>query len=704
MNFSLFPVRSCRKLHHISRYKKMAETGTIIQHMLRRTATNGCIRFYLAVSGSGPHGVDGRGPQYKHEGCFGVAVTDPFQLYQSYVLQRLIDKDEQQLRVMKEFQKLYYRVIGYRPPEELQVRISLLLKQIEVKYAEIDAKQQGISFSSMSRLFQKDPVVTKNELVAYLTDEEELKNIVAPTGLLVNGEVGSGKSMLMDIFAASLPYESKMRWHYNNFILWVFNQIHEIQNNRNLLSHMNGNKKYTMQNEFILFEIAQKMIKKNTILILDEFMLPDIALANIIKILFTYYFKLGGVLVATSNKLPEELYSNQFHKGSFDKFVGILHSRCLTIDMKSQIDYRCKFFESSTTASNLVIKLNNNNHDTDWDNLIEQRVLKFSPNSKDNYHGSITLKLYGRDIKIEKTYLNHQVCHLDYEYICQGLFSSADYITIASVFPIVILDNVPIMTTKMKNEARRFISLLDAIYEAKCQFFMRCEVDIDYLFFPDVFHSNNKALMEKLNLDMSNDGINRLSVQDEEMFAKTSIAMDNPYRPNVSTYDVGRNSKFNEVFDKSKKVDFKDIKVFIGEDEKFAYKRAVLRIKEMVASDNWRSSNRWVPVDSSMRPWEQSQKENNPPTKLKSKSNETSPIDEAKINEMKRSLREQYPRDIVHGTDISLQQFSETISPKIQNSNHFWKMGSWNKENGKRLKDTIAKTWLRTSISNDKEI
>ena len=103
----------------------------------------------------------------------------------------------------------------------------------------------------------------------------------------------------MDIFAASLPHNSKMRWHYNNFILWVFNEMHKIRKERHFTTVMSNNKaerKMSMENEFVLFEIAQKMIDKNTVLMLDEFMLPDIAAANIIKILFTYYFKLGGVL------------------------------------------------------------------------------------------------------------------------------------------------------------------------------------------------------------------------------------------------------------------------------------------------------------------------------------------------------------------------------------------------------------------------
>lgn len=157
---------------------------------------------------------------------------------------------------MKEFQKLYHRVLDYTPPEELQIQLSLILRQIEVSQAKETNRDN--KFNPM-KLFQKDPEHKRKQLVRYMTDEEELQNFASPQGLLINGEVGCGKSMLMDIFAASLPHKSKMRWHYNNFILWVFSEMHNIQQQRQLQV---GLQKYTMENEFLLYEVAQKMVQK----------------------------------------------------------------------------------------------------------------------------------------------------------------------------------------------------------------------------------------------------------------------------------------------------------------------------------------------------------------------------------------------------------------------------------------------------------
>lgn len=339
----------------------------------------GLLRAYSTHT-SGPQGVEGRLPygfMSDTKRATEVAIADPFMLYQRYISLGFLEKDAAQLRIMKEFQKLYHRVMDYNPPQDMAIKAALLLRKLEIREAEEQRKVISLRKQPLYKLrlwFQKDINTQRREVVRFMSDEEELHNIASPQGLLVNGEVGCGKSMLMDIFANCLPHHSKMRWHYNNFMLWVFGEIHQIQKERMLIDAVNGKQKMTMENEFILFEIAQKMIAKSTIFMLDEFMLPDVASAQVVKILFTYYFKLGGVLVATSNKLPEELYSSEFNKSSFKSFVGILNSRCIAVDIKSEIDYRLKFAQASTKAKNLVVKAGNSNNIAEWNRLIEHSI------------------------------------------------------------------------------------------------------------------------------------------------------------------------------------------------------------------------------------------------------------------------------------------------------------------------------------------
>ncbi|WEJ94560.1 peroxisome-assembly ATPase [Yamadazyma tenuis] len=618
---------------------------------------------------------------------------------------------------MKEFQKLYHRVIDYRPPEDLQIKISLLLRKIELKHAQQimdDQAKQGrrlhhVRFGTLSRLFRRDPNAEKMSLIKIITDEEELSNFSSPQGLLINGEVGCGKSMLMDIFASSLPHQSKMRWHFNNFILWVYNEIHSIQNEKILTANLHGyHSRLSMENEFILFEIAQKMINKNTILMLDEFMLPDIASANIIKILFTYYFKLGGVLVATSNKLPEELYSNEFHKSKFKTFVNILNYRCTSVDMRSSKDYRVQLSAQNLSDCNATVVWNNPNHTAEWNRLIKSKVLQIPHQSPlmapeiaiaDSRLGGIpgSFKVYSRVTHLPVTF-SSRICYLDFDYICRGLYGSSDYITLASNYSTIVLTNVPILTTKMKNEARRFITLLDALYESKCQFYIKSEVPIDYTFFPDAQDSEAPEEIKQMVRDRND---NNLEVQDEEMFSKTSIATSSPYRPNVSTYDQNHTIEYRE----SQVSNYKDITAFTGEDEKFAYKRAVSRIKEMVGSTAWRQADRWVPIDDTMRPWEVT---SNPTTTrdIHLQPQQLSPEAEEQVDEQIRELLHNkgklissLPRDIAGDMRMPFRMFNRKLAPIFSNIQHFWSMGQWNRS--RKVKDEIARSWLNSTNMRD---
>ncbi|KAI5965497.1 hypothetical protein KGF57_000763 [Candida theae] len=672
-------------------------------------------RFSSTWATSGVQGVQGRIPSYKPPSINtsqSVSITDPYQIYQTYVTVGILERDEAQIRVMKEFQKLYHRVIDYVPPEDLSIKMSLLLRQIELKQAE-----QNTRSKSPLRFLKKDSGREKQSLVRFLTDEEALLNFPSPQGLLVNGDVGSGKSLLMDIFASSLPHASKMRWHYNNFMLYVYNEIHNIQQQR--LKTMDWKMhEFKMENEFILYEIAQKMIQRNTILMLDEFVLPDIASANIIKILFTFYFKLGGVLVATSNKLPEELYSAQFSKGKFKSFVGILNARCISIDINSGKDYRTHFANKSLEKSHLVVRKDNPEQEEEWDRLIKSKALSITEGSLDmdkplsSLGTPSSVTVYNRTTRIPLTFNNDSICYLDFAEICQGLTSSSDYISIASKYRTIVLDNVPIMTTRMKNEARRFITLLDAIYEAKCQFFMRSQVEVDYLFFPDALKIDDEKFTTYLKLHTGADTvIDRLEVQDEEMYAKTSIAMENPYRPNIASYDKEDTQHYNEPSKiNTTKSNFANIKVFTGDDEKFAFKRAVSRIKEMIGSDVWRSSERWVPIDVTMRPWEQQSRASSSTTMVNPRGSDVHGeeqkvkdlLEEKSMKEIRKEISDTLPRRYSQNEGISFPLFNSKVAPVFRNLSHFWAMGPWTSQQEKRLKDAISRSWIRSSARNDK--
>lgn len=571
-----------------------------------------------------------------------LSITDPYIIYQSYVARGILKSDHQQLRIAKEFQKLYYRVKDYVPEQDTQNRIKDLIKKLEIKNASSDTPR---------RWFYK-PNNSTTDVIKILTDEEELKNFPSPHGLLINGDVGSGKSMLLDIFADSLPHHAKVRWHHSNFMLWIYNEIHTIYQKR-LTINKNG-VKVSLDNEFILFEIANKMIKMNTILLIDEFMLPDLATAKIVKLVFTYFFKLGGVLVATSNRLPEDLYATDFRKKEFTQFLNILQSRCHSLNMNSVNDYRYILSSDDSVQSHLLVGSN-----VDEFNSI---VSKNEPKLKLNEENSSSLKVYGREIEIPFYCSKTNTVKFTFKEICENLYASGDYISLASNYETFIITDVPVLKVNMKNEARRFINLIDALYECKCELFIQIEAPLDQLFFPD---SKTSKFEE--------DEANRIRVADEEMFSKTQIALTTPYRPNVSYYDdekiVYKEGDLSNIrdFDLSVDNNFTNSKAFTGEDERFAYKRAVSRLKEITDSLNYRNT-KWKPINKLMRPWES--------TKIS-------------VNQEKQNL----DNDINPINGRYYNNANEGLFAPVFKNVHFWSLGLWGK--GERLKDEIAKKWIK---------
>ncbi|ODV94827.1 hypothetical protein PACTADRAFT_3717 [Pachysolen tannophilus NRRL Y-2460] len=692
------------------------------------------------VVGSGPQGCNNRFPipetiDSQHM-C--LTITDPLIVYQNYVANGTLKPDQEQFRAAVEFQKLYLRVRDYSAPADLKIRINKIVRDIEQKHEKLNAMDKKFG-KYKPRWFDTD--LKRTELVKVLTDEEELVNFPSPQGLLINGPVGSGKSLLMDIFASSLPHKSKCRWHYNNFMLWVYNEIHQIYKRR-MVSNQENHSLLSLENEFILFEVAEKMISKNTILLLDEFMLPDLAAANIVKILFTYFFKLGGVLVATSNRLPEDLYSNDFRKNKFKNFLDVLKIKCHSYDMTADKDYRSILTEEAKGKIEpyIIVKSLDSQHDTHWENLLNS-VADMNQGNSEN------LEVYGHILNVP--WASNGTVKYDFQTICQGLYGPGDYISLASNYHTFILDNVPVMTLKMKNEARRFITLLDALYEAKCKLIMRSDVDIDQLFFPEISRKDNGGVSTNSDSNIG-DSDNRIEVQNEEMFSKTSMDLANPYRPNVSSYSDGNNDFENIPGSCKFQTNFKNLKQFTGEDEMFAYKRAVSRIKEMTGSPNWRLEGKWTPIDKSMRPWEkekeQLEKGNSNPEHVTysigfeimedfkndnrdalsllseniergkdanlNTSNSSKEVSGEKISNSPRRSIQEISNDMIVRTlppDYSDLKNHDNIFPfsSIKKSKaykafqtapviqqvHFWAMGVWNQSS--KFKDDITRKWIK---------
>lgn len=186
-------------------------------------------------------------------------------------------------------------------------------------------------------------------------------------------------------------------------------------------------------------------------------------------------------------------------------------------------------------------------------------------------------------------------------------FGPADYITMASTYHTFIIEDVPVLTILKKNEARRFITLLDALYESRCKLVVRADNPPDDLFFPEQ-RKRGREPSKKQTTSKSDEG-------DDATYSETiaEVYQDqvSPFRPNISYYDTKSSTASYDPDQDSdfglqkKPIDFANASAFTGEDERFAYKRAASRLWELCGAQ-WhaRTGDWWQPLPVEARHWE----------------------------------------------------------------------------------------------------
>lgn len=235
-----------------------------------------------------------------------LKITDPLVLYRSLLATKRINPDPAQHRLALHLRKIYQRLKDYEPNVEYKHHIERLGYATGNPFThkvEDGLVSKGIKFSFGASSKKSESLA----LVQKLTDHESALRIQSPQGLLLYGEVGTGKTMLVDLLAESLPTRLKRRWHFNTFILEAFSELEQLRVARSHQGNSGSiNSGMSLEGDSLLW-LAREMISTSPILFLDEFQLPDRAATRILSSLFTSFFHLGGVLIATSNRMPEEL-------------------------------------------------------------------------------------------------------------------------------------------------------------------------------------------------------------------------------------------------------------------------------------------------------------------------------------------------------------------------------------------------------------
>ena len=672
----------------------------------------------------------------------GLTITNPLVLYRALLATKRIDPDPAQHRLALHLQKLYYRLKDYQPEVDFGHRLDQLNRLVKKdsegpEYLQNGAQDKGKEPRGiLSSLRGQKERADAMALTRRLTSHESAIQLQSPQGLLLYGEVGTGKSLLVDLLADCLPNRKKRRWHFNTFMLETFAKLEQLRKTR-LQQPLNQSIAGVQDEEHSLLWLARDMISTSPILFLDEFQLPDRAASKILSNLLTSFFHLGGVLIATSNRMPEELANasgvefapppssrlgflrsrwgllgssnqggrseNMFTgKGDFAAFLEVLKARCEIWDMESGKDWRRRESEEQTKRgenTNQFIGSDDQGFDGlesmasgNWGLGYEQSVhvkpsaesdaedmtsrmaaprnffvtpssaspqellkakqtrktrefeLIYGASNKpaasdDIPWESTTLRVYGRNFLVHRHLLG--VTKWTFDELCCTNLGPADYITLASTFHTLILTDVPILTMLHKNEARRFITLLDALYEARCKLLISAEGGPDDIFFPETKKAPKDGTGHALD-----DGVY------PETFSEIYQDQTSPFRPNISSYTssasppsyasspstspfsqasaarsilADEDSDFGPVYGAGRShgpsdgapgagneigrqlgPDFARTGAFTGEDERFAYKRARSRLWEMCGS-GWCAREEegwWRPVSKDVRRWE----------------------------------------------------------------------------------------------------
>jgi len=284
-----------------------------------------------------------------------------------------------------------------------------------------------------------------------------LANAPGQQGVYIFGDVGRGKSMLMDLFYEACPIPQKRRVHFNTFMLEVHAFIHDW--------HKRSNKATDA-----ISALAKKTRDSVFLLCFDEFHVTDIADAMILGRLFSKLFESGIIVVITSNRHPSDLYQGGLQREQFLFFIKVLQGATKIIELVAKEDYRLGF--RPTAQSTYYFPLDGQAKD-----FVQQRYRQLTD---DAVWESGVLEVFGRNVFLSAVY--RDIALSSFDELCAQALGSADYLKIASEFSLLIITDIPKLTAEKRNEAKRFVTLIDALYEHKVKLICSAEVPAQELY------------------------------------------------------------------------------------------------------------------------------------------------------------------------------------------------------------------------------
>ncbi|KAL4918641.1 AFG1-like ATPase-domain-containing protein [Aspergillus aurantiobrunneus] len=436
----------------------------------------------------------------------GTVVGDtggPLTEYNARVQQGRLRDDLYQRQIIEQLQGLYERLKSYKAPAVVRPSIESL--------------DQAPKKSFFGSLFGKAPAKPQTEI------PEDL-----PKGLYMYGDVGCGKTMLMDLFYETLPsnISSKSRIHFHNFMQDVHKRMHVV--------------KMRFGNDFdALPLVAADIAEKSSVLCFDEFQCTDVADAMILRRLLESLMSHGVVLVTTSNRHPDDLYLNGIQRESFIPCITLLKTILDVINLNSPTDYR-KIPRPPSGVYHHPLGPDAEQHAQKWFDFLGDPI-------NDPPHPT-TQEVWGR--KIQVPLASGKAARFSFQQLIGSATGAADYLELVRNYEAFIVTDVPGMTLHQRDLARRFITFIDAVYESRAKLVLTTATPLTNLFISE--------FEVKTSLDEN-------SAEHTDLSDSMRMMMD----------DLGLSMKA-----------LKTSSIFSGDEERFAFARALSRLSEM-GSKEW---------------------------------------------------------------------------------------------------------------------
>ena len=342
------------------------------------------------------------------------AAGGPLPLYRAKLAQGALGPDSAQALAVERLQDLWYRLRAYDPPPA--------------------ANGGGNGHHLLARLWPR----------------RSAEDAVAPNGLYIAGEVGRGKSMLMDLFFATAPLARKRRVHFDRFMQDVHARLHGAP----------GGDPIPL--------LADAIMRESVLLCFDEFQINDVADALLLGRLFEALFARGVIVVATSNTVPDDLFKGQPGRDAFLPFIVVLKRHLELLVIEGGQDWRRERLMHMPiwhvpAGAGARAALDAAFAELGGENLAARR-----------------LTVMGRSFPVPRAAGN--VARFEFAELCETPLGPGDYLALATHFETLVLDAIPRLDPERFDAARRFITLIDALYDHRVKLIASAAADPDHLY------------------------------------------------------------------------------------------------------------------------------------------------------------------------------------------------------------------------------